>query len=109
MRVLLIVVLLAFNAIAQPVEDNSPLAFLLAAKSAVEAGQWSEAREALEGAETRILTRSERPSQAGKPSRQQVVTKIFMLRQTLQAKQREAALSVISALLVDITADGKPD
>ena len=105
MRGFLIVALLAFNAIAQPVEDSSPLAFLLAAKSAVESGRWDEAQEALERAETRVLTRSERPSRAGAPSAQQIVRTLQGARQAVAAHDRAAATDAIGTALADTNSD----
>lgn len=105
MRVLLLIVLLTFNATAQPVEDSSPLAFLLTAKSGVESGRWDEAQEALERAETRVLTRSERPSRAGAPSAQQIVRALQRARQAVAAHDRGAATDAIGAALADANSD----
>ena len=105
MRVFLILALLASTAAAQPAEDASPLAFLLAAKSAVEAGQWADAEEALARAETRVLTRSERPSRAGAPSAQQIVRTLQAARQAAAQHDRAAATEAIGAALADTNSD----
>ena len=110
MPIFLILLLLASSATAQPTqplpapaidEDNSPLAFLLAAKSAVEAGRWGEAQEALERAESRVLTRSERPSLAGSPSAQQIVATLERARRAVEVRDRATASDAIGAALAD--------
>ena len=105
MRVFLIILLLAFQAVAQPVDDASPLAFLLAAKSAVEAGQWADAQEALERAESRILTRSVRPSRAEAPSPQQIVRKLQIAREAVASHDPPAASEAIGTVLADTNSD----
>lgn len=110
MRIFLILLMLTANAAAQPTtplpapaidEDSSPLAFLLAAKSAVEAGRWGEAQEALERAESRVLTRSERPSRASAPSTQQIVGTLQRARRAVEARDRAKASDTIGAALAD--------
>ncbi len=110
MPIFLILMLLVSNAIAQPTsplpaptinDDSSPLAFLLAAKSAVEAGRWGEAQEALERAESRVLTRSERPSRASAPSAQQIVGTLQRARRAVEARDRATASDAIGAALAD--------
>ncbi len=105
MRALLILLLLTTSAVAQFAEDASPLAFLLTAKSAVEAGRWADAQEALERAESRVLTRSERPSRAGAPSAQQIVRKLQAARQAVADHDRSAATDAISIVLADTNSD----
>ena len=110
MRIFLTLLLLASTAIAQPTpilpapaidEDSSPLAFLLAAKSAVGGGRWGEAQEALERAESRVLTRSVRPSRAGAPSAQQIVGSLQRARRAVEAHDRATATDAIGAALAD--------
>ena len=110
MRILIILLLLASTAIAQPApilpapaidEDSSPLAFMLAAKSAVDAGRWGEAQEALERAESRVLTRSVRPSRAGAPSAQHIVGSLQRARRAVEAHDRATATDAIGAALAD--------
>lgn len=81
-----------------PVDDDAaPRAFLLAARFAITAGRLGEAQEALERAESRELSRVERPSLAGVPSRQPLVAHIRAARAALAAQDSEASLLAIDA------------
>ena len=105
MPVFFLLMFLTVTAAAQTAEDASHLAFLLSAKSAVEAGQWADAQEALERAESRVLTRSVRPSRAGDPSAQQIVRKLQAARQAVAAHDRPAASEAIGIVLADTNSD----
>lgn len=80
-------------------ENASPVAFLNAARRALAAGRGGEAQEALERAESRALTRAERPSRADQPSRQQVVERITEARAALATGDRMRVLELIDAAL----------
>ena len=78
------------------VEDNAPpSAFLEAAVRALAAGRTGEAQEAMERAESRALDRSVRPSRAGQPSKQSLVTQIAQARQALSAGDKLGALMLV--------------
>src|SRR6266567_2031417 len=66
-------------------EDASPRDFLQAALGAIAAGRTGEAMEALERAESRLLSRSVRPSRAGVPSQSQIVHDVAQARSALAA------------------------
>ncbi len=81
-----------------PVADDAPpRAFLLAARFAITGGRLAEAQEALERAESRELSRDERPSLANNPSRQPLVAIIRTARAALAAQDTEASLAAIDA------------
>jgi len=86
--------------------DAPPAAFLDAARRALAAGRGGEAMEALERAESRALSRSVRPSLAGKPSRQSLVQVIAQARAALAGGDRLRALQRIDqALAVQAAAE----
>ena len=82
------------------VGDNAaPRAFLEAARSSLAAGRTGEAQEAMERAETRLLIRSVRPSQANMPSQEPVVQQITEARQALGMGDRSGAMAKLDAAL----------
>jgi hypothetical protein len=82
------------------VGDNAgPRAFLEAARTSLAAGRTGEAQEAMERAETRLLIRSVRPSQASMPSQEPAVQQISEARQALGMGDRSGAMAKIDAAL----------
>jgi hypothetical protein len=80
-------------------ENASPRAFVEAARAALAAGRTGEAQEAMERAETRLLIRSVRPSQANMPSREPVIQQITEARRALGQGDRAGALARLDAAL----------
>ncbi|NKC34523.1 hypothetical protein [Falsiroseomonas selenitidurans] len=64
--------------------------FLRQARSALQAGRLAQARENLEQAETRLLTRSVLPSQAGSPADGGAIGAIADAREALRGRDRAA-------------------
>jgi hypothetical protein len=80
--------------------DNAdPRAYLEAARNALAAGRTGEAQEAMERAETRLLIRSVRPSQANTPSQEPAVQQISEARQALGMGDRSGAMAKLNAAL----------
>ena len=75
--------------------NNSPEAFLAAAQRALNAGRTGAAQEALERAETRILSRSTDPSMANSPDDSAMVQSIGQARRALANRDIAAARSAI--------------
>lgn len=75
--------------------SNSPEAFLAAAQRALNAGRTGAAQEALERAETRILSRSTDPSMANSPDDSAMVQNIGQARRALASRDIAAARSAI--------------
>ena len=84
---------------ATPDDTEAPRSFLLAALQALSANQLVEAREALEQAETRILTRSVLASRRHQPSSQSLVTTIDDARAALAAADQPTTLQKIDVAL----------
>ena len=80
-------------------EDAKPSAFVEFARAAITAGHTGEAMEAMERAESRILSRSVRPSQANDPSNQELVKQMAQARAALAAGDRAAALAGLATVL----------
>jgi hypothetical protein len=80
-------------------EDAPPRDFLQAALGAIAAGRVDEAMEALERAESRMLSRSVRPSRAGVPSQSQIVHDVAEARSALAAGDRMQAAARTQAAL----------
>jgi hypothetical protein len=80
-------------------ENADPRAYLEAARSSLAAGRTGEAQEAMERAETRLLIRSVRPSQASMPSQEPVVQQITEARQALGMGDRSGAMAKLDAAL----------
>ena len=93
---------------APPVDENAPpAAFLDAARNALAAGRTGEAQEALERAESRALDRSVKPSQAGEPSQQSLVTQIANARHMLASGDRTATLKAIETAAANPEANAR--
>lgn len=80
-------------------ENASPRAFVEAARTALAAGRTGEAQEAMERAETRLLIRSVRPSQANNPSREPVIQQLTEARHALGQGDRAGAMAKLTAAL----------
>ena len=76
--------------------SNAPEAYLAAAQRALNQGRTGAAQEALERAETRILSRSTDPSMAGQPDSGMMVQHIGEARRALADRNTSAAKSAIS-------------
>lgn len=89
----------------QAADDATPAAYLEQARLAVTRGNIFAAEDALEHAETRILARSVRPSQAREPSQQALVQKTAQAREALAKGDRTRALELIGEALQAAAAD----
>lgn len=78
---------------------NSPRAYLAAAQRALAANRTGAAQEALERAETRLLSRSTDPSMANTPDSAPIVESIGAARRALASRDMAGARSAISAAL----------
>ena len=88
------------------VDENAPPAtFLRAARSALYTGDTGLAQEAMERAESRLLSRAVRPSLASQPSRQPLVTQIAAARDALSSGNRLQAIELLDAALKNPEAD----
>ena len=81
------------------VTDDSALSYLKAARSALAGGKTGLAQEALERAESRLLTRDVAPSQAGSASSDPSISEISKALQALASGQTSTALQVVDALI----------
>ena len=79
--------------------SNTPEAYLAAAQRALASGRTGAAQEALERAETRLLTRSTEASAASTPADMPTVQQIGQARQALAARDIPGARSAIRAAL----------
>ncbi len=79
--------------------NNSPEAYLAAAQRALASGKTGAAQEALERAETRVLSRSTDPSAAATPADMPMVQQIGQARQALAARDIAGARSAIRAAM----------
>lgn len=79
--------------------SNTPEAYLAAAQRALTSGRTGAAQEALERAETRLLTRSTEASAASTPADMPMVQQIGQARQALAARDIPGARSAIRAAL----------
>ncbi len=78
---------------------NTPEAYLSAAQRALAAGRTGAAQEALERAETRILTRSTDPSMAASPADMPMVQQISQARQALANRDVAGARAAIATAM----------
>jgi hypothetical protein len=78
---------------------DTPQAFLMAARQALQANRTGEAQEALERAESRALSRDVAPSQADTPLADPLVQQIGTARQALSVGNTAAALQAIDGAL----------
>ena len=80
------------------IDDNAPPAtFLRAARSALFTGDTGLAQEAMERAESRLLSRAVRPSLASQPSQQPLVAQIEAARNALSSGDRLQAIKLLDA------------
>jgi hypothetical protein len=79
--------------------SNAPEAYLAAAQRALASGKTGAAQEALERAETRLLSRSTDPSAAASPADMPMVQQIGQARQALATRDIAGARSAIRAAL----------
>ena len=79
--------------------SNTPEAYLAAAQSALASGKTGAAQEALERAETRLLSRSTDPSAAANPADMPMVQQIGQARQALATRDIAGARSAIRAAM----------
>jgi len=78
---------------------STPEGYLAAAQRALNSGRTGAAQEALERAETRLLSRSTEQSLAGSPDASPMVQKIGEARRALAARDTATAKSAISAAM----------
>jgi hypothetical protein len=88
-------------------ENDSPHAFLQAARSAVERGQTGEAQEALERAETQLLGRPVAMSSARETAGRRAVLDIGIARQALAVGDRAGTLHAIDDALAMPSPDAR--
>ncbi len=79
--------------------SSTPEGYLAAAQRSLNAGQTGAAQEALERAETRLLSRSTDPSMAASPADMPTVQHISAARRALAGHDTAAAKSAISAAM----------
>lgn len=79
--------------------SNTPQAYLAAAQRALSAGRTGAAQEALERAETRLLSRSTVPSDAGTPDASPMIAQIGTARRALASRDTAGARTAINAAL----------
>lgn len=79
--------------------SNTPQAYLAAAQRALSSGRTGAAQEALERAETRLLSRSTEPSMASSPDSAPMVTQIGNARRALAARDTAGARAAINAAM----------
>lgn len=79
--------------------SNSPEGYLAAAQRALASGRTGAAQEALERAETRVLSRSTDPAAAATPADMPMVQQISQARQALAARDIAGARSAIRAAM----------
>jgi hypothetical protein len=79
-----------------PVGENAPpSAFIEAALKALAAGRTGEAQEAIERAESRVLTRAVAISKANNPSQQPLALTLRKAREALGAGDRQGAVQLL--------------
>ncbi len=81
--------------------SSTPEAYLAAARSALAAGKTGMAQEALERAETRILSRSTDPSMAATPADMPMIQQIGAARQALAQRNTAGAQAALGAAMGD--------
>lgn len=86
--------------------SNTPEAFLMAAQRALAAGRTGQAQEALERAETRLLTRSTDPSMANTPDSAPMVMQISQARQALARRDNAGARRAIDMAMASNASGG---
>ncbi len=81
------------------VPNDSALSYLKAARNALAGGKKGLAQEALERAESRLLTRDVAPSQAGSAISDPSVGEISKALQALASGQNSTAIQILDALI----------
>jgi hypothetical protein len=84
-----------------PTKGDTPKDLLAAARTALDKGQTGAAQQALEMAETRVLSRTTAPSQANEPDQQKMVDNIAQARIALGKHDLRAAKQAITLALSD--------
>jgi len=93
---------------APPLDDNAPpRAFIIAAQHSLAAGRDGEAEEAIERAESRLLTRSVKPSLARRPDQKPLIQQLGEARRALAAGDRLRAVGLLEAAAKNPEAGGK--
>lgn len=80
-------------------ENAPPRIFLEAARRALAANRTGEAQEAMERAESRLLSRSVAPSRAADPSRQPLIAQIANARTALSIGDRARAIQILDVAI----------
>ena len=88
--------------------SNSPQAFLAAAQRALNQGRTGAAQEALERAETRVLSRSTDASLAGQPDDAAMVRHISEARRALASRNTAGAKAAIGMAMAGGPGDASP-
>lgn len=86
--------------------SNTPEAFLMAAQRALAAGRTGQAQEALERAETRLLTRATDPAMANTPDSAPMVMQISQARQALSRRDTAGARRAIDMAMASNASGG---
>lgn len=81
--------------------NSTPEGYLAAAQRALASGKTGAAQEALERAETRVLSRSTDPSMAASPADMPMVQQISQARRALAARDMAGAKSAINAAMAN--------
>jgi hypothetical protein len=84
-----------------PTTGDTPKDLLAAAQTALNKGQTGAAQQALEMAETRVLSRTTAPSMAGEPDQQKMVDNISQARMALGKHDIKGAKQAITMALND--------
>ena len=80
---------------------NTPEAYMAAAQRALAAGRTGAAQEALERAETRLLTRSTEPGLAGSPAETPMIRQISDARRALADRDTAGARQALGMAMSD--------
>jgi len=87
------------GAVADDMDARGVNEWLMQAKAAIGRGQFGQANEFLERAETRMLSRSTSPDRAGEPASSPRLSSISGAREALRKRDRNGALQQIEAAL----------
>jgi hypothetical protein len=87
------------GAVADDVDARGVHDWLMQAKAAIGRGQFGQANEFLERAETRLLSRSTDPSRAGEPAAGPRLSSISGAREALRKRDRNEAMRQIEMAL----------
>jgi len=89
-------------------DEAPPSAFIAAARTAIALNRLAAAMEAIERAESRVLTRHVRPSLAGVPSDQPLVVQLRAARAALARGERAEVLELLAGVAADPALDATP-